>query len=179
MTGRAATATVPAGKLGMWIFLVTDAMSFGGLLTAYGTLRARAGSWPAPGTWLDVPLAAAMTFVLVGSSATMALAADAAVAGRGRAARAWAAVTAGLGLLFLGGVAWEYAALARRGVGFAHDLAASTFYACTGWHALHVIVGVTCVAVVAARRRGVETVALFWQFLDAVWIVLFTVVYLY
>lgn len=175
---RAATATLPRGKLGMWVFLVTDAMTFGGLLTAYGTLRARAAAWPAPSSWLDVPLAAAMTFVLLGSSVTMALAADAAVVGRARAARVFAALTAGLGLVFLGGAAGEYAALAARGVGFSHDQAASTFYAVTGWHALHVLCGVVYVTVVAVRRRGSETAALFWHFLDAMWILIFTVVYL-
>lgn len=176
---RGAVAALPSGKLGMWVFLVTDAMSFGGLLTAYGTLRAGAAAWPRPGAWLDVPVAAIMTFVLLGSSVTMALAADADVAGRARAARGFVAATIALGLLFLGGQAFEYATLARHGVGFARDLSASTFFVCTGWHGLHVAIGVGWLAGKALGARGrLETAALFWHFLDAMWILIFTVMYL-
>jgi cytochrome c oxidase subunit III len=168
------------GRLGMWIFLVTDAISFAALLIAYGVLRARSDTWPAAATWLDVPLAAIATFVLLGSSLTMALAVDAADAGRARAAAGLVAATGALGLVFLGAQAFEYAALARRGVGFAHGQPASTFYACTGWHGAHLVVGLAYLAVVGARRRpaSLRTCALFWQFLDAMWILIFTFVYL-
>lgn len=173
---RERVTTLPSGKLGMWIFLVTDAMSFAGLLTAYGALRARAASWPEATSWLNLPLAAALTFVLLGSSVTMALAADRAIMGRG--ARRWVLVTVLLGALFLSGQIVEYVGLARRGIGFSDGQAASTYYACTGWHALHLLAGLIYLSVVAVRRRGIETAALFWQFLDAVWIAIFTLVYL-
>jgi len=164
----------------MWTFLASDAMSFGGLLVAYAVLRTRADAWPAAAARLDVPLAAVLTLVLLASSLTVALAADAARAGRARATAGWLGATLALGAAFLGGQAWEWHALAHHGVGFAADQAASTFYAITGWHGAHVAAGLVYLGVVLARRRGeaVASAALFWQFLDAVWMVLFTAVYL-
>lgn len=178
-TDDGATTAIPGGRLGMWVFLVTDAMSFAGLLTAYGTLRAGAETWPRPSAWLNVPLAAVMTFVLLGSSVTMAQAHDAAAGSRDRAARGWLAATLALGLLFVAGQGWEYATLARHGVGFARDQAASTFFVCTGWHGLHVAIGIVYLAAILRRPTArVETAALFWHFLDAMWILIFTTVYL-
>jgi cytochrome c oxidase subunit III len=180
---RAAAAIpsdLPVGRLGMWVFLVTDAMSFGALLITYGVLRARATAWPDAATRLDLGMASVITFVLLASSLTMALAVDAAASQKRRAALAWIGATILLGIWFLLGTTHEWLILARHGFGFAADAAASTFYACTGWHALHVAVGIFYLAVVAARRQlpSVATAALFWQFLDAVWILLFTFVYL-
>jgi cytochrome c oxidase subunit III len=166
------------GRFGMWVFLVTDAMSFGALLLAYAVLRARAQSWPEAAARLDVPLASVATFVLLASSLTMALAVDnAATPG---AARRWLLATLALGLGFLALQAFEYRALARHGIGFGSDQAASSFFVATGWHGLHVLAGVVVLAVVTARGRlgALPMVALFWQFLDAVWILLFTFLYL-
>lgn len=180
MRAPSSSVDVAVGKLGMWVFLVTDAMTFGALLAAYGVLRAGVDVWPAASARLDVPVASLMTFVLLGSSLTVALAGDAAAAGRARATAGWLGATIALGLTFLGGQAWEYATLGRHGIGFALDRAASTFYVCTAWHGAHVAVGVVYLGLVAARRRleSVAAAALFWQFLDAVWILLFTFVYL-
>jgi cytochrome c oxidase subunit 3 len=172
--------TPAAGRVGMWTFLVSDAMSFAGLLAAYAVLRTRAERWPDAAARLDVPLATVMTFVLLASSLTMALAVDAARAGRTRAVAGWLAVTLALGATFLAGQAREWAALAAHGFDFAADHAASTFYVVTGWHGAHVAAGVIYLGVVVVRRRvdAIATAALFWQFLDAVWIVIFTAVYL-
>ena len=95
-------------------------------------------------------------------------------------ARRRVVATLALGLAFLGLQAYEFATLARHGIGFSTDRAASCFFAVTGWHGLHVLVGVILLAVVAIARRGEapRLVALFWQFLDAVWIVLFVLFYL-
>ncbi|MDB4971113.1 MAG: bb3-type cytochrome oxidase subunit [Myxococcales bacterium] len=168
------------GRLGMWTFLASDVMSFGGLLAAYAYLRTRAQTWPEAGTRLDVRLAAVMTFVLLASSLTMAFAVDAARAGRARGTAGWLAATLALGAAFLGGQAWEWTALARHGYDFAADHASSTFYVVTGWHGAHVAAGVIYLTVVVARRRldAVPSAALFWQFLDAVWILIFTALYL-
>lgn len=175
-----ATAELPAGRLGMWIFLVTDAASFGALLISYGVLRARATAWPAAAGRLDLGMASVITFVLLASSLTVALAVDAAAAGRRRPALAWLGATLALGVWFLLGTSHEWVILARRGFGLSADAAASTYYACTGWHALHVTIGVVYLGVVAARRKldALAAAALFWQFLDAVWILIFTFVYL-
>jgi heme/copper-type cytochrome/quinol oxidase subunit 3 len=153
-------ADEPAARLGMWVFLVTDAASFGALLLACAVLRASATTWTAHP--LDLRLAAVATLALVGSSLTLM--------------RRRVVATLVLGGVFLALQAFEYATLARHGVGFAADRAASIFFAATGWHGLHVIAGLIVLA--AARRTSDGAAALFWQFVDAVWIVLFTVFYL-
>ncbi|HEX8950357.1 MAG TPA: cytochrome c oxidase subunit 3, partial [Polyangia bacterium] len=160
MEPRTVADEEPVARFGMWVFLVTDAMSFGALLLAYAVLRAGADAWPA--ARLDLRLAAVATLALVASSLTLA---------RGRIV-----ATLALGVAFLGLQALEYATLARHGVGFAADRAASIFFAATGWHGLHVVAGLVALAV--ARRSPGGAAALFWQFVDAVWIVLFTAFYL-
>jgi heme/copper-type cytochrome/quinol oxidase subunit 3 len=150
----------PVARFGMWVFLVTDAMSFGALLLAYALLRVRADAWPDVAARLHLPLPALATLLLLASSLTMA---------RGRVA-----ATLALGTAFLALQAFEWWTLGRHGVGFAADRAASSFFAVTGWHGLHVIAGLVLVALAGARRP----VALFWQFVDAVWVVLFAVFYL-
>jgi heme/copper-type cytochrome/quinol oxidase subunit 3 len=150
-------------RFGMWVFLVTDAMGFGAFLLAYAVLRARADGWPDVAARLNLPLAVVATVVLLASSVTLS--------------RGWIWPTIALGAAFLGAQAWEYTALAHHGVGFGHDQAASIFFAATGWHGLHVLVGIV---VLALARRGPAqgAAALFWQFVDAVWIVLFVSFYL-
>ena len=144
----------------MWVFLVTDAMWFGALLLGYAVLRARADAWPDVAARLNVPLAAAATIALVGSSLTLL---------RGRVVP-----TLVLGAAFLGAQALEYVGLGRHGVGFGHDLASSIFFVATGWHGLHVVAA----AIALAARPRSPAAALLWQFVDAVWLVLFTAFYL-
>ncbi|HLK91024.1 MAG TPA: heme-copper oxidase subunit III [Polyangia bacterium] len=168
------------GATGMWAFLATDAMGFGGLFIAYGVLRVRAASWPDPRAHLSLTLAAAMTFALLASAFTMTQATRAAAA---RARLAWLGATVGLGLAFLYGEIAEYRHLAAaapmrlRG----GDLYAGTFYALTGYHGLHVAAGVVCLLALArgsARPRSLEVAALYWQFVDLAWMPIFTFVYL-
>src|SRR5262245_58009607 len=125
----------------MWTFLATDAMGFGGLLIAYGVLRVGAGTWPDPRSRLALAPAAAMTFALLASSLTMTLATRAATIG---ARRAWLVATVALGAAFLVGAGLEYQHLlgAPAPMGLSADLFASTFYVITGFHGLHVLVGV-------------------------------------
>jgi len=154
----------PVGRFGMWVFLVTDAMSFGALLCVYAVERARAEAWPDLTARLNLPLAAVATLLLVASSVTLA--------------RKKRILTIALGVAFLGAQAIEYATMARHGVGFGADVAASIFFATTGWHGLHVVAGVVALACVRRGDVAAGSPALFWQFVDAVWIVLFTVFYL-
>ncbi|HVV52951.1 MAG TPA: heme-copper oxidase subunit III [Polyangia bacterium] len=167
------------GVAGMWAFLATDAMGFGGLFVAYGVLRVRAAAWPAPRAHLSLALAAAMTFALLASAFTVDQAARAASPG-GR--RAWLAATIALGLGFLGGEAVEYRRLAAEAVRLrGGDLFAGTFYALTGYHGLHVLAGVICLLALAlggARARALEVAALYWQFVDLAWMPIFTFLYL-
>ncbi|HVV16207.1 MAG TPA: heme-copper oxidase subunit III [Polyangia bacterium] len=167
------------GATGMWTFLATDAMGFGGLFIAYGFLRARAATWPDPRGHLGLVGAAAMSFALLASAFTVGEAARAVTA---RARTVWLAATLLLGMAFLGGEAAEYARLwtaaapVRLG-----DLYGGSFYVLTGYHALHVAAGLLWMMGALwgrSARRSVEVGALYWQFVDLAWTPIFTFLYL-
>jgi heme/copper-type cytochrome/quinol oxidase subunit 3 len=168
----------------MWIFLATDAMGFGGLLMAYALLRVHADQWPDPQERLAVLQAAVMTGLLVTSSFTMTMAVRAARAGRGGARALWHAATIILGAAFLAGQALEYLHLADgpHGIGLSADTFASTFYAITGYHGLHVIAGLAILLGLLLaprpRTRSLEVAAIFWHFVDLAWIPIFSFIYL-
>jgi heme/copper-type cytochrome/quinol oxidase subunit 3 len=179
-----AFAGVSPGRIGMWVFLVTDAMGFAALLTAYAVLRVDADAWPDPHQRLAIGGTALMTLALVSSSFTMTLAVRAARAGREGARAAWLAVTVALGAGFLAGQALEYhhlhaSALAMR---LGADQFASTFYVLTGFHGAHVAAGVILLAALLATRvrapGKLEVAALFWHFVDLAWIPIFSFLYL-
>ena len=176
------------GKVGMWIFLVTDAMTFGGLLLAYGILRAGNKSWPAPTSVLGIPFTAVMTFVLIVSSLTMVLGLDAAKRGDRRGAVRWRLATAGGGIFFLCGQVYEYRHLIHEGFTLPSGNFPATFYVITTFHGGHVFTGVCYLLITALGvARGkyldnganfVEITGLFWHFVDLIWILVFTLVYL-
>jgi heme/copper-type cytochrome/quinol oxidase subunit 3 len=179
------------GKIGMWVFLVSDAFSFAALLIGYGILRGGRPQWVQEGEpALAIPFTAALTFLLVSTSLTNVLAWAAAVEGRRRAAAALLLVTALGGLLFLVGQYHEWfglwaPGLAAEGLAFGRSARASTFYVITGYHGLHVVIGVLYIlAVLAQYVRGratahdVEILGLYWCFVDFVWIFVFSFVYL-
>jgi len=171
---------VAAGRIGMAIFLGSDVMGFGGLLLAYALLRTQAASWPQPALRFDRALASVLTAVLLASSATMTAALGAGRAGS-PATRRWLLATAALGAAFVGGQALEFVRLATgHHLGLSADQAASLFYVLTGFHGLHVAAGVAILLGVARRpaREPLEVVSLYWQFVDLIWIVIFTVIYL-
>jgi cytochrome c oxidase subunit 3 len=182
-------------KLGMWVFLLADAFSFGGLLLGYGVLRAGAEVWwPAGEPPFGIGFTAGLTFLLICSSVTMALAVAAGREGK----RGQTLVLLGLtmlgGLLFLAGQGREYFGFAGEpgllasGLAFTGSQRAATFYVITSFHAAHVLTGVLLIAITFARiaagglaRRGadgLESVGLFWHFVDLVWILVFTFLYL-
>src|SRR5450432_1654587 len=178
--GAAPRAPGRVGAAGMWTFLATDAMGFGALFIAYAMLRVRAESWPDPRARLALAPVAAMTFALLTSSLTMTLAARAA---RGRARAGWLLATLALGLAFLVGELLEYRHFlaAAQPVGLSRDLFASTFYAITGYHGLHILAGAVCLSALLLRRveqRTLEVVALYWHFVDLAWMPIFTFLYL-
>jgi heme/copper-type cytochrome/quinol oxidase subunit 3 len=183
-TTGALAAPIPrhprVGPAGMWTFLATDAMGFGGLFIAYAVLRVRADVWPAARDHLSLGAAATMTLVLLASAFTMTMAAG---AGASRVRFAWLGATVGLGLAFLWGEVTEYRHLwtsvppLRLGA----DPYASTFYALTGYHGLHVAAGLLAllaVGVRGARPKSLEVVALYWHFVDLAWMPILTFVYL-
>ena len=179
------------GKLGMWIFLVSDAFSFGGLLIAEGILRSGHRPWIQPGEpALGIAFTAGLTFLLVSTSLTNVLAWSAAAAGRRREAAVLLALTALGGLVFLAGQYQEWfgirgAGLVHEGLVFGRSARASTFYVITGYHGLHVLAGVVYIAAVLAGylrgrvgARQIEILGLYWCFVDFVWVFVFSFVYL-
>ena len=181
-------------KIGTWIFLLSDAFSFGGLLIAYGMLRAGSAVWWPPGEpALGINFTAGLTFLLICSSVTMVLAVTAAREGRRSDTVKFLALTMLGGALFLTGQVHEYfgigeRGLVARGLVFGRSARATTFFLITSFHGLHVLAGVVLLGVMLVRTaRGrhdgrnadaVEAAGLFWHFVDLVWILVFTFVYL-
>jgi len=178
------------GKLGMWLFLAGDAMSFGCLIVGYGILRHASKSWPVPAAVLGINLTAFMTFVLIVSSVTMVLALSGIQHGDRARFKKFMGLTILGGLFFLGCQAYEWThlihdTLPKYNLAFSKDLFATTFFVLTGFHGMHVTGGVIYnICVLAAVNRGryqakhVEIAGLYWHFVDLVWILIFTFVYL-
>jgi heme/copper-type cytochrome/quinol oxidase subunit 3 len=178
---EAAPAGGRTGLTGIWTFLATDAMGFGALFIAYGILRVRADVWPDPRSRLALAPAAAMTFALLASSLTMTLATR---AGSASARRAWLDTTLMLGVAFLAGGAVEYHQLLSGAgpMGLGSDLFASTFYLLTGFHALHVLAGVIALGFMLRTKvsaQTVDTMGIYWHFVDAAWMPIFSIIYLW
>jgi cytochrome c oxidase subunit III len=181
------------GKLGMWIFLAGDAVGFGTLLAAYGGMRATSADWPNPYDVLGINLTAAMTFLLICSSVTMVKALEWLGKGdRGRA-KMFLFLTALGGAIFVGCQVYEWTHLIHRGLHIDGNpwgaaLFGTSFFIVTGFHGLHVSGGVIyllAVMGVVARRPDptasynvVEIAGLYWHFVDLVWIMVFTFMYL-
>ena len=178
------------GKLGMWLFLAGDAMSFGGLIVGYGILRHASTKWPVPAEILGINLTALMTFVLIVSSVTMVLSLSAIQHGDRAKFNKFMGLTILGGLFFLGCQAYEWThlinhTLPEHNLVFSKDLFATTFFILTGFHGMHVSGGVIYnICVLLAVNRGryeakhVEIAGLYWHFVDLVWILIFTFVYL-
>lgn len=175
-------------KLGIWTFLGSEVMFFSGLIVVYLVMRGRSTVGPLPHEVLDIPLTAVNTFVLLCSSLTMVTALSAIQRGNAQRMRLWLIATAVLGLLFLSGQAFEFNKLFNEGLSLSTNLFGATFFTLTGFHGTHVFVGVLWIGFVLARAfRGgitadnylaVELVGLYWHFVDIVWIIIFTLVYL-
>jgi cytochrome c oxidase subunit III len=176
------------GKLGMWTFLAADAMSFGGLLSGYGALRYGDPNWPHPASILGIQLTAFMTFLLICSSVTMVEALASVRKGDKAGLIKFLAGTILGGIMFLSLQAYEWTHLIEHGQSITKDNFGATFFILTGFHGCHVFSGVvylSCILVQALRGRydahdnnPVEIVALYWHFVDLIWILVFTFVYL-
>jgi cytochrome c oxidase subunit 3 len=174
----------------MWVFLAADAMSFGGLIVGYALLRHASANWPPPAQTLGINLTAFMTFLLIVSSVTMVLSLSAIQNGDMRRFKKFLLLTILGGLLFLGCQAYEWTHLLTErlpeiGISFSSHLFATTFFVLTGFHGMHVTGGVlynSCVLAACLRGRygakHVEIAGLYWHFVDLVWILIFTFVYL-
>lgn len=179
---------VTNGKFAMWLFLCQDCMGFVGLFAAYTALRVLAPVWPDPNASLGIVFTAWMTFVLILSSVSMVLALDAAQRDKKGQLTFWLGVTIFGGLFFLGGQYYEYSHLIHNGTTPGIHNFWSTFFSLTAFHGLHVLAGVIymiCVWIGCLKGKygkhnasHIEILGLYWHFVDLVWILLFTFVYL-
>ncbi|HXH12417.1 MAG TPA: cytochrome c oxidase subunit 3 [Alphaproteobacteria bacterium] len=179
---------IPAGKVGMWWFLASEIMVFGGLIGCYILLRLASEGWAATAAHLSLPLASMNTLVLLTSSLTMVLAFAAVEQGERRKVRLFLLLTVLLGLVFLGIKAYEYSTKLASGFTPLTGLFWSFYYAMTGLHALHVLGGVVVnfILLLMALGKGawpkvqhrVELAGLYWHFVDIVWIFLFPLIYM-
>lgn len=175
-------------KLGMWVFLSSECLLFGGLLSTYLLLHKRSVAGPTPDEVFDIPFTSVSSFVLLMSSLTMVLAVSALTRGDERRNRLWLLTTALLGGIFIAGQVYEFTSFVREGLGYTTNIFGSSFYTLTGFHGAHVTVGIIMLlSLVGMSLRGnlsheraetVEIIGLYWHFVDVVWIVIFTVVYL-
>jgi len=189
---------LPSRKLAVWLFLGSEVLFFSSLIFTYIAMRVTSPSWPSYeqiAHTLAVNVTAVNTFILIVSSVSVVLALHAIQGGDQRGLVTWLAVTAALGVTFLGVQAYEYGKLIEEGltvtrtpIGGTDPLFATTFYAMTGFHGMHVLGGVLMLLIVLVKARrglytrdhheGVELFGLYWHFVDLVWIILFTIVYL-
>lgn len=179
---------IPSRKLALWLFISSESLFFAGLLVGYLVYHGQNGAGPGPRDLFNIPLTSFSTFVLLMSSLAMALAVHSAQQNLGKRALRWVAITALMGLTFLGFQTYEFNHFYHEGLSIQSSLFGTTFYVLTGFHGAHVAVGVIwLLSLLFYGRRGglghdkaldVEVAGLYWHFVDVVWIVLFTVVYL-
>ncbi len=175
-------------KLAMWVFLGSECLLFGGLISTYMLYREKHVVGPKPHDLYNIPFTSISSFVLLMSSLTMVLAVSAIQRGDQRRMRTWILTTALLGASFISGQVFEFTAFVKEGMGFTTNAASSAFFTLTGFHGVHVTIGIIMLLSVlvmslrgrlpASRAEAVEIVGLYWHFVDVVWILIFTVVYL-
>jgi heme/copper-type cytochrome/quinol oxidase subunit 3 len=174
-------------KLGVWLFLSSEIMFFGGLLAAFLHYKINNPS-PAEHALLDVTLVGINTFILLVSSFTVVLGLDAIQHGNRRRLVLFLGLTMLLGAGFLAGQGNEFVTLYRHGMTLKSSVYGSSFFTLTGFHGLHVLIGILWAGLTLrkaaigryddGRYTGVELFGLYWHFVDIVWIVLFTLIYL-
>jgi heme/copper-type cytochrome/quinol oxidase subunit 3 len=183
-------------KLLMWIFLGSECLFFGSLLATYLIFKGEPttatndhGLLMIPANLLDIPLTSQSTFVLLMSSLTMVLAVYGAQTNRLKMMKLWLLATIVLGLIFIGYQVFEFTTFGNEGLNLSTNQFGASFFLLTGFHGVHVGIGVLYLGsllLASFRRTGlgpeagvhVELAGLYWHFVDIVWIVLFTVIYL-
>ncbi|HUF84434.1 MAG TPA: cytochrome c oxidase subunit 3 [Acidimicrobiia bacterium] len=184
-----ATATgVTNTKLAMWLFLSSDCLFFGAFISTYLLYRGRSEEGPFPEDVYDIPFTSVTSFILLMSSLTMVLALAAIQRGDYRRLRIWLMATALFGATFIGGQVFEFTEFYREGLRLGTNVFGSSFFVLTGLHGAHVTGGIiwllslwglaTQGRLTSADAEKVEIAGLYWHFVDVVWIVIFTVVYL-
>lgn len=172
--------------LALIIFLASESLMFGGLFAAYLIYRGSAGAWPPEETEVEFLLPAINTVILISSSFVIHRGDVAIKNNNVKGMRLWYGLTALMGAIFLGGQVYEYLNL---GYGLDKNVFSSCFYVMTGFHGLHVFVGILLMLGVLWRSRrpnhyneakhtGVEMTEIYWHFVDIIWIVLFSLLYI-
>jgi heme/copper-type cytochrome/quinol oxidase subunit 3 len=180
---------IPGPLLGMMLFIASELMFFGSLFGAYFTIRAATDPWPPAGTAeIDTLRTAFFSVFLIASSFTIQRAMTILRTDDIATFLRWLAITIGLGVVFLGGQAWEYSELIGEDFVISTSQFATLFFTMTGFHGLHVAGGLVAIAAVwasarsgrvsAARHGTAEAVSYYWHFVDVVWIFLFLTLYI-
>lgn len=189
-SGGGSPYAVGSKKLGMWLFIVSDAITFSALLIAYSYVRVASTDWPRPFPGASIINATVMTVVLLSSSLTMVLGVRAAKLGKRAAVVGWLLATALGGVIFDVLHIHEWLGLIEEGVRlfknpWGSPLFGAAFFSLTGLHMTHVTIGIVYLTVVAIGiKRGrftsedVEVSGLYWHFVDLVWMFIFPLVYL-
>ncbi len=185
---HATTTGVTNTKLAMWLFLSSDCLFFGAFISAYLLYRGQDDIEPRPEDVYNIPFTSATSFILLMSSLTMVLALAAIQRGDYRRLRVWLLATALFGSTFIAGQVYEFTEFYREGLKLDTNLFGSTFFVLTGFHGAHVTVGIIWLLslwglaaqnrLVQADSEKIEIAGLYWHFVDVVWIVIFTLVYL-
>jgi cytochrome c oxidase subunit 3/cytochrome o ubiquinol oxidase subunit 3 len=186
--GHATNTGISNEKLAMWAFLGSECLLFGALISTYFLYRGRSITGPTPVKIYSIPYTSISAFVLLMSSLTMVLALAAIQRGDQVRLRLWLVATATLGTLFIGGQVYEFTTFVKEGLTLRTNLFGSSFFVLTGFHGVHVTVGIMMLLSLAglsakgrlpqSKSEVVEIAGLYWHFVDIVWIVIFTVVYL-
>jgi cytochrome c oxidase subunit III len=172
----------------MLLFVASEAVFFILLIVAYVVYHATSPSAADASHYLDIPKTAVFTACLISSSFSMWLAGARFRSGRRRSALAWLLITMALGAVFLAGQGSEYVSLIGKDVTISRDLFGTTFFTLTGFHGLHVLIGLIMLGTlfglemkrgVTGSPEAVECVSIYWHFVDAVWMIIFPVVYLW
>ena len=186
---HATTLGISHEKLGMWVFLGSDCLLFGGLISTYLLNKGRIGPDDlGPEDVFDIPFTSVSSFVLLMSSLTMVLAVQAIAQGDDKQTRLWLMTTGLFGTIFLAGQVYEFTIFYNEGFGYTTNISTSAFYTLTGFHGVHVALGIVMLAslwymshagrLTQKNAETVEIVGLYWHFVDIVWIVIFGIVYL-
>ncbi|MDZ4827086.1 MAG: heme-copper oxidase subunit III [Actinomycetota bacterium] len=189
---HATNTGVSNAKLGMWVFLSSEALFFGAFISTYFLYRGRdeevGNPGPRPREVYDIAFTSVTSFVLLMSSLTMVLALAAIQRGDHRRLRIWLLATAFFGMVFIGGQVFEFTEFYREGLSLHTNLFGSTFFTLTGLHGAHVTMGIIWLLVLWGRSmqgrlhtehaEAIEISGLYWHFVDVVWIVIFTAIYL-
>ncbi len=178
----------PLRKTAMWVFLGSECIFFGSMIATFLLYRNTTADGPTAADLFDIPFTSASSFVLLMSSLTMVLAHNAFERRDSRQLRVWLVATALLGATFLAGQIFEFTEFVHKGLTVSTSPFGSAFYMLTSFHGAHVAIGVLLLSAMFIlslsgrlyedRGLNVELVGLYWHFVDIVWIVIFTVVYL-